>query len=184
MKLLALFLPLLLAGCMTSPSAPVKPNELDAFGRVAFLEAINAKRDVATTIACDGGSGLGYASPQTYSGFSTRVIWNDKLAAAALGNAAFLAAKQVDITSGDPHNGAGNGRVDSRVLSANYNFVTVGETIASGQPNASVVAQDWQDSTNGHCNLMLDPAMKDVGAAVVTSTNGTKYWVMVIGKPQ
>ena len=70
------------------------------------------------------------------------------------------------------------------MLSANYNYTRAGETIASGQATASAVAQDWQDSTNGHCNLMLDVGMNDVGAALVTSANGTKYWVMVIGKSQ
>ena len=184
MKLLALGLPLLLAGCITSPSAPAKPNELDAAGRTAFLEAINLKRDAAKNISCAGGSGLGYADPEPHANPSPRVIWNAKLEAAALNNASFLAAKQANITTGDPHNGAGNGSVSSRVLSANYQFATAGETIASGQANASIVAQNWQDSTNGHCNLMLDPVMKDVGGALVTSASGTKYWVMVIGKLQ
>jgi hypothetical protein len=182
MKPLAL-LPLLLAGCITSPVAPAKPNELDAVGKSAFLEAINTKRDVAQSITCSA-SGGSFPPSQTYSGPSARVIWNTKLEAAALNNAAFLAVKEVNISSGDPHNGAGNGTVGSRVLNANYSFATVGETIASGQLSASIVAQDWQDSTNGHCNLMLDPAMKDLGGALVTSASGAKYWVMVIGKPQ
>ena len=107
-----------------------------------------------------------------------------ELAAAALNNASFLSTKQFDIITGDPHNNAGNGTVGGRVLSANYQFATAGETIASGQATASAVAQDWQDSTNGHCNLMLDAGMKDVGGALVTSASGTKYWVMVIGKSQ
>lgn len=184
MKPLALLMPLLLAGCMLSPPIPTKLNELDAAGKVVFLEAINLKRDAAQSIVCNGGAGLGYAPSQTHSGPSARVIWNDKLAAAALSNAAFLASKQIDITTGDPHNGAGNGQVGARVLSTNYLFAIAGETIASGQPNADVVAQDWQGSTNGHCNLMLDPVMKDVGGALVTSSSGTRYWVMVIGKPQ
>ena len=184
MKPLALLFPLLLAGCMTSPAAPSQRNELDAVGRAAFLEAINLKRDASTTITCTGGGALGYANPQSYASNPTRVVWNSKLAVAALSNASFLAAKQVDITSGDPHNGAGNGTVGGRVLSANYQFATAGETIASGQATASAVAQDWQDSTNGHCNLMLDAGMKDVGGALVTSASGTKYWVMVIGKSQ
>lgn len=184
MKPLALLLPWLLAGCMISPSITVKPNELDAQGKAVFLEAINLKRDAAGSIACNGGSGLGYANPQTYSALSARVTWNAKLEAAALNNASFLAANQVNITTGDPHNNAGNGQVSARVLSTNYSFAIAGETIASGQPNAGVVAQDWQGSTNGHCNLMLDPAMNDVGGALVTSANGTRYWVMVIGKPQ
>ena len=184
MKLLALSLPLLLAGCMTFPSAPAKPNELDAAGRAAFLEAINLKREDAKNIICNGGGGLGYPSPETHPNPSDRVIWNAKLEAAALNNASFLATNQVNITIGDPHNGAGNGSVGGRVLNANYSFAMAGETIASGQANASIVAQDWQDSTNGHCNLMLDPVMKDVGGALVTSANGTRYWVMVIGKPQ
>ena len=183
MKLFALLLPLLLAGCITSPSAPAKPNELDAVGRTAFLEAVNLKRDAAQSIMCSANGGS-FPPSQTYSQPSARVIWNAKLAAAALNNASFLAVKQVNISSGDPHNDAGNGTVSDRVLSANYSFATAGETIASGQANASIVAQNWQDSTNGHCNLMLDPVMKDVGGALVTSANGTRYWVMVIGKPQ
>lgn len=184
MKPLALLLPLLLAGCIPSPSAPAKPNELDAAGRAAFLEAINLKRDAATTIICSTGGGAGFPPSQTYSGPSVRVVWNAKLEAAALNNASFLAVNQVNVSSGDPHNDAGNGTVSNRVLRTNYSFVTAGETIASGQANASIVAQDWQTSTNGHCNLMLEPAMKDVGGALVTSANGTRYWVMVIGKPQ
>lgn len=183
MKLLALFLPMLLASCITSPSAPAKPNELDAAGKTAFLEAINSKRDAAQSITCSASSGS-FPPSQTYSQPSTRVIWNAKLEAAALNNASFLAVKEVNISSGDPHNDAGNGSVADRLLKANYTYMTAGETIASGQASASIVAQDWQDSTNGHCNLMLDPAMKDVGGALVTSTSGTRYWVMVIGKPQ
>ena len=163
---------------------PTKLNELDATGKGAFIAAINAERSAATTISCAGGTSLGYKNPQSYGAASTPVIWNTKLEAAALNNASFLAANQINITTGDPHNNAGNGQVSTRVLSTNYMFAMAGETIASGQPNAAVVAQDWQDSTNGHCNLMLDPAMKDVGGALVTSSSGTKYWVMVIGKPQ
>lgn len=184
MKPLALLMPLLLAGCMISPAVPTKLNELNTAGKATFLEAINLKRDVAQSIVCNGGAGLGYAPAQTHPSLSARVIWNTKLEAAALNNASFLAANQVNITSGDPHNDAGNGQVGARVLSTNYIFAIAGETIASGQPNAGVVAQDWQGSTNGHCNLMLDPVMKDVGGALVTSADGTRYWVMVIGKPQ
>ena len=184
MKPLALLLPLLLAGCITSPSAPAKTNELDKAGRDAFLEAINLKRDAATSITCSTSGGGGFPASQSYAAPSARVLWNLKLEAAALNNASFLAVNQVNIANGDPHNDAGNGTVGSRVLSANYSFATAGETIASGQVNASIVAQDWQTSTNGHCNLMLEPVMKDVGGALVTSANGTRYWVMVIGKPQ
>ena len=169
---------------MISPPISTKLNELDATGKSAFIAAINAERGAATTISCAGGTSLGYNNPQSYTAASTPVIWNAKLEAAALNNASFLAANQVNITTGDPHNNAGNGRVDTRVLSTNYMFAIAGETIASGQPNAAVVAQDWQDSTNGHCNLMLDPVMKDVGGALVTSASGTRYWVMVIGKSQ
>ncbi len=188
MKLLALLMPLLLAGCMISPPISTKPNELDAAGKAAFIAAINAKRGDATTITCVGGASLGYKNPQSYLAASAPVIWNDKLAAAALNNASFLATRQVDISSGDPHNDAGNGTVFVRVSSTKYPFAQAGETVASGTGaffiTAAEVAQGWQDSTNAHCNLMLDPAMKDVGGALVTSANGTRYWVMVIGKPQ
>ena len=184
MKLLALLMPLILAGCMISPPIPTNLNELNAAGKNAFIAAINAERSAATTISCAGGTSLGYKNPQLYGAASTPVTWNTKLEAAALDNASFLAANQVNITTGDPHNNAGNGSVFTRVSSTKYAFAEAGETIASGQASASIVAQDWQDSTNGHCNLMLDPAMKDVGGALVTSANGVRYWVMVIGKPQ
>ncbi len=188
MKLLALLMPLLFVGCITPSIAITKPNELDAAGKTAFVAAINAKRGDATSISCVGGANLGYPNPQSYLAASAPVSWNDKLAAAALNNASFLATKQVDISSGDPHNGAGNSTVFVRVSNTKYPFAEAGETVASGTGaffrTAAEVAQGWQDSTNAHCNLMLDPSMKDVGGALVTSSSGTRYWVMVIGKPQ
>jgi Cysteine-rich secretory protein family len=184
MKHLSLFLlPLLLAGCIPL-KPPAKGNELDASGRAAFLSSINTKRANAATISCVGGAGLGYADPETFAAASPNLIWNAKLETAALNNATFLAANEFNIASGDPHNGAGNGNIAARVLSAGYNLSSAGETIARGQSTSDAVAQDWQISSNAHCNIMLDKTMKDIGAASVTSPSGQKYWVMVVGRVQ
>jgi hypothetical protein len=170
-----------LVACIPPTKPPAKPNELD---QGAFLSAINAKRANPQGITCVGGGSLGYNDPQTYSGPVPNLNWNARLEAAALNNAAYLSSHDFNIATGDPHNGAGNGSVSSRALGANYAFSSVGETIASGQSTAVQVANEWQTSTNGHCNLMLDSGMKDIGAAMVTSPTGTQYWVMVVGKAQ
>jgi Cysteine-rich secretory protein family len=182
-RLFLLLLPFALVGCIPL-KPPAKTNELDASGRAAFLSAINAKRSGATAISCVGGSNLGYADPENFAVPSPDLTWNAKLEAAALNNASFLASNEFNIATGDPHNGAGNGNIAARVLSTGYNMTSAGETIASGQATAAAVAQDWQTSSNAHCNIMLDAKMKDIGAASVTSPNGRRYWVMVVGRVQ
>ena len=181
--LFLLVLPLILAGCIAL-KPPVKSNELDASGRAAFLSAINTKRSGAATISCVGGGVLKYQDPETYTGASPDLTWNAKLEAAALNNASFLASSDFNIATGDPHNSAGNGNIAARVLSTGYNMSSAGETIARGQSTPDAVAQDWQISSNAHCNIMLDKTMKDIGAASVTSPSGQKYWVMVVGRVQ
>jgi hypothetical protein len=180
MKRVAL-LALGLVACIPPVKPPVKPNELD---QGTFLSAINAKRATRQAITCTGGMNLGYPSPQSFAGPANAYTWNARLAAAALNNAAFLSSNEVNIATGDPHNGAGNGDIAARALGAGYAFTGIGEAIAAGQVSAEGVADDWQTSTNGHCNLMLDSAMTEMGAAMVTSPTGTRYWVMVVGKPQ
>ncbi len=178
-----LVLIVLLTACPTLKPPPTRGSELDASGKQAFLDAINARRANASSITCFGGAGLGYADPENFTQVAPPLIWNTRLEAAATNQASFLATNTVDISTGDPHNGAGNGTLSARVVGANYQYSFAGETIASGQTSATEVAAAWQISTNAHCNIMLDSTAKDIGAAMVTGGNGQKYWVMVVGKP-
>jgi uncharacterized protein YkwD len=177
-----LVLTLLLTAC-PALKPPARGSELDTSGKQSFLNAINQQRTNAPGITCSGGAGLGYADPQTFTQAAPPLVWNTRLEAAALSQASFLAVNTVDISTGDPHNGAGNGTLSARVVNANYSYSFAGETIAAGQSNATEVAAAWQISTNAHCNIMLDSSAKDIGAAMVTGGNGQRYWVMVVGKP-
>jgi uncharacterized protein YkwD len=181
-----LLLTTMLVSCI-NPAPPTRPNALDGAAKQTFLSAMNTKRSSATSITCSNPSGLnGYPTSQTYAQPVPAAAWNPKLEAAALAHADHLVNINYDFTTDtrSPHVGVGDGDPLTRALARGYKGTTAAETIAFNQNTIAEVVDAWQTSQNSHCNVMLDKDLPEVGAALLSSQDGTKrYWVMVYGKP-
>lgn len=79
---------------------------------------------------------------------------------------------------------ARTGRLEHRNLSKIFElcpgFSTVGENIAYGYPTAAAVMKAWMHS-EGHRANILRKSFHRIGLGLVTSSNGTKYWVQDFG---
>ena len=106
---------------------------------------------------------------------------NDKLANAADGHSDSMAAD--DFFS---HTGADVSSVADRVQSNGYEYSTVGENIAAGQPTAEAVVQAWMDSP-GHRANILNANYTEIGIGYeflendTGSVNYNHYWTQVFG---
>lgn len=106
------------------------------------------------------------------------LAWNARLADAAAGHAAYMAASGRFSHSGPDGSGVG-----ARVEAAGYAWSAVAENIAAGYPSVTAVISGWMASA-GHCNNALDARMQEAGLACARATDGTPYWVLVLARPR
>lgn len=102
--------------------------------------------------------------------------WNDKLAQAALGH-----ARDMIAASFFAHTGSNGSTVGTRVTAAGYNWSTVAENIAAGQPTVASVMSAWMAS-DGHCANVMNPSMRDFAVVCVASTDLSPHWVMDLAR--
>jgi uncharacterized protein YkwD len=80
------------------------------------------------------------------------------------------------------HVGSDGSLPEYRVRKQGYDFLTVGENVAAGQPEAREVMERWMGSEH-HRENILSGGFRDIGiayAGVRWSRYGT-YWVQVFG---
>ncbi len=169
----------LLVSCNTFKLTEGGANELSVQLKSDFLNELNAARHAARTCIFNNEAFQAIPASKDYTS-------NDKLELAALSHARWLEQNNIDITTGDPHNGAGDGAVVGRIAAAGYQGNPIGENIAAGQPDViAVVNKDlvsgvkgFMNSPNRHCNNVMDADFTQVGLA----KRGV-YWVVTFGKP-
>ena len=169
----------LLVSCNTFKLTQGGANELTTQVKIDFLNELNAARHAARTCAFNNEVFQAIAAGKDY-------ISNPKLEVAALSHARWLEQNSINVTTGDPHDGAGDGSAVGRIAAAGYQGNPIGENIAAGQPDVvAVVNKDsvsgvngFMNSPNRHCNNVMDADFTQVGLA----KRGV-YWVVTFGKP-
>lgn len=146
---------------------PVLPDWPEA-GKT-ILEAVNAARAVARNC---GGQHFAAAPP---------VTWNDLLAKAAFAHSEDMARNRYFN-----HQGTDGTQVGDRAREAGYDWLRVGENIASGLPSPEEAVAGWLSSP-GHCANLMHPGFTQMGAAYAinsASEAGTLYWTQVFATPR
>jgi uncharacterized protein YkwD len=68
-----------------------------------------------------------------------------------------------------------------RMTAAGYHWITAGENIAEGQPDAESAVDAWILDLP-HRENMLNPQFTDVGFGLAYDTNGVPYWTVDFGR--
>ncbi|NHZ43477.1 CAP domain-containing protein [Massilia aquatica] len=108
------------------------------------------------------------------------LVWNEQLAAAALGHSADMAGQRYFS-----HAGKDGRMVGERALAAGYQWRRVGENIAVGQDSPDEVVAGWLDSP-GHCANLMDAQLSEMGAGYAINHAGARarvYWTQVLAEP-
>lgn len=107
------------------------------------------------------------------------VVWNAKLADAAIKHASDMA--RFNFFS---HTGSDGSSVAIRVEDADYDYSLVAENIAAGQESSSKVISDWLSSP-GHCSNMMLPNVREIGAACRQNSRSQyqTYWTLALAAP-
>ena len=165
------------SGTDLSLNSTLKTNELDSSDKQALLDAINAKR--AKGFTCPTGGGRAMPAVPAFT-------WNDKLELAALRHTNVMLVKSPEFNKVNPHSGLGDGNPGTRANAVGYKWLVIGENIAGGAPDVSEVIKDWLESTDGHCEAIMDKDFTQIGASKLSTTGGpyATYWTLDFGKPQ
>ena len=108
---------------------------------------------------------------------TTPLTWNSQLQSAAQVHSDDMA--QNNFFS---HTGSDGSSSSQRATNQGYEWRTVGENIAAGQPTTESVVQAWLDSP-GHCANLMNPNFKDVAVTCVenNSSDFRQYWTNALG---
>jgi uncharacterized protein YkwD len=71
----------------------------------------------------------------------------------------------------------------SRLDAVGYTYTAAAENVAWNQPDARSAVAAWMNSAAHRANI-LDPSLKQIGAAMARSSSGEPYWVQVFGTPR
>lgn len=104
------------------------------------------------------------------------VNWDIRIQDAALNHSLDMAQNQ-----NFSHTGTDGSNTGDRLLMQGYNWSTWGENILVGLDTASDAIDAWIGST-GHCSIIMNPSLKEVGAGVaegIFQGNNASYWTLV-----
>jgi uncharacterized protein YkwD len=196
-RLIALTLALLVcSSCNLLPKPEeLPPNELSSADQQTIIGQVNAKRASAATTPVECKAAGPDFPAKTFSSSSPALTRNTALEKAALSHAnhmvktypdGFTRADNPDVLIvADPHNGAGDGTVLSRITKAGFGGTEAGEVLAYGFTDSADVIDRWLTSAFGHCQVVMGDQYNVVGIAALTantSSGAKKYWVMLTGK--
>lgn len=71
----------------------------------------------------------------------------------------------------------------SRLQAVSYTYSSAAENVAWNSPSAQSVVAGWMNST-GHRANILNPGLREMGAAMARSAKGEPYWIQVFGTPR
>lgn len=101
----------------------------------------------------------------------------------ALGRAAAIHARDMARHNFLQHRGRDGSSAADRVTRAGYDWRSVGENIAAGQPSPQEVVAGWLRSP-GHCANLMEPRFTDMGVAYAVDQKSEAgiYWAQVFGR--
>jgi uncharacterized protein YkwD len=170
------------------------PNELSTTEQQNIIAQVNAKRASAQTTPIECKAAGPEFPAKTFSSSSPALSNNAALEKAALSHVnhmvknhpnGFTQSGNPDALAFDPHNGAGDGTVLSRITKTGFTGTEAGEVMAYGFTDSAAVIERWLTSAFGHCQVMMGQQYNVVGIAALTantSSGAKKYWVMLTGK--
>jgi uncharacterized protein YkwD len=79
--------------------------------------------------------------------------------------------------------GAAYPTLTARLAAVSYTMAAAGENIGEGYTSPADATAGWMGSS-GHRANILSSKYTEMGAAVATAKNGTRYWVQVFGRPR
>lgn len=109
------------------------------------------------------------------------VAWNDRLAAAASGHSADMAATNIF-----DHTGSDGRMFADRIAAAGYAWSSAGENIAAGYATVDAAMDGWIASP-GHCANLMSASFTEIGAACAPGTPADRYsnyWTMDLARPR
>ena len=114
----------------------------------------------------------------TQYGPATLLTWNKELLNAAAGHSADMA--QNNYFSHISRDGR---TPPQRLVAANYDYASMGENIAAGQPTVEAAVNAWLTSPD-HCKNMMNPVFREVAVACIANPGSTfgRYWSMELGR--
>jgi len=145
-----------------------------------------------TNVSCNAGSddiqlstlslinnarALARSCGDTFFEATSPLVWNSKLATAAQ-----LHSDDMAVHNFFSHTGSDGLSVSQRVDAQQYNWRSVGENIAAGQPTTESVVEAWLESP-GHCKNLMNPKFEEMAVECVENTGAQyrQYWTNVLG---
>lgn len=81
------------------------------------------------------------------------------------------------------HTGSDGLTSGDRADQEGYDWTRVGENLAAGQSDPEAVVEDWIDSNQGHCELLMSARVTEMGGSCKSgdeSTDFASYWTLVM----
>lgn len=148
-----------------APPTNVSCNASSDDIQISTLSLINKARAVARSCG------------DTFFEAALPLTWNSKLATAAQ-----LHSDDMAVHNFFSHTGSDGLSVSQRVDAQQYNWRTVGENIAAGQPTTESVVDAWLKSP-GHCKNLMNPKFEEMAVECVVNSGAQygQYWTNVLG---
>lgn len=71
----------------------------------------------------------------------------------------------------------------SRLQAVSYSYSSAAENVAWNSQSAQIAVTGWMNSA-GHRANILNPNLREIGAAMARSAKGEPYWIQVFGTPR
>jgi len=152
-----------LTACTASPRLSYTPEDY-----LSSLRAVNQARAQARTCTTGG-------TPKAYSP-APALTWNG-----LLGEVARQRAEYIQQTGQFSHfeGSSSTYAVATRSQQVGYKYLEIRENLARGYASAGVAVAAWLSSTDGHCNTIMEPHLREMGMV-----RRGDYWVLVLAQPQ
>ena len=105
------------------------------------------------------------------------LVWNHKLGIASLNH-----SKDMAENSFLSHKGSDGSTLSERLVSVNYSWIKSGENIGHGYQSSEDAINSWLKSKI-HCENIMNPEFKELGASYAKSESRRTYWTMVLAAP-
>ena len=165
-----------------APAAPEQPSASDA--APASVEAAGPtkstptqKRTTPPAASTPVGEVLRLVNAERAKAGCGALTVDSRLAAAASAHSADMAANEYFS-----HTGRNGSDVADRVEAAGYNWSSVGENIAKGQPTPAAVMQAWMTSS-GHRANILNCRFRNIGIGLANDGR-SPVWTQDFGTPR
>lgn len=177
-------LPVLFAACATvggasnqpagNPEEPAQPATGESRGGTPAAPDAYVEKQVLPDIVSlvNGVRARGRKCGTKHFAAAKPVVWNDKLAIAALDHSIDMA-----VNNHFDHTGTNGLQVDARAALAGYDWSTIAENISKNSESMEHAVKGWTNSA-GHCENMMNPNVTEVGAARANS-----FWTLVLARP-